>query len=336
MTASVVRDTNAAVAICRPDLLYSCALGLAIVSGIFAAFRGTFLILTLLGVLKEKVVFACLGTTGLLFLPVMVLASIGIHASRFGTLDWDASDSLFYNRLLEIARWVSSHDRRKVYDVSLDFSTSLSRAALEEAGTSASSLCFAAVPASLTAFTTAPAKSSHWNFGAFTDWYARRRLVVPLEEPFSLNQWDPLNPTPEYNALHQQRTVGACFGALVDAESIVQATAKSDACLLKFVDEEFIDENGDVSGSVCAPGWDLDLLRRTLFCEPFQNCVSRVQAAQEGYGEGQPAQVDSSWSLQTGWDREEAVNDARLGQLREQMSVELYTLVLTYRLVDSE
>jgi hypothetical protein len=176
---------------------------------------------------------------------------------------------------------------------------------------------------------------SHWGFGSFQYWYLSRQLVLPLEGPYPIRAWDSQDPNPEYNPLHQSRRIAACFNVLLDAQSILDAEAETDMCLLKFVDDRMLDENGDKSEAVCAPGWDLDLLASALFCEPFKKCVAKVTAAIDAFGEGQPTQIESRWFLSAGWDREEEVKDAFLTDLKRQFKVDQAVSLHVYHLVHS-
>jgi hypothetical protein len=322
-------DLNTAASRGRPRTLYGAAASLIALSIIHLVVSICFDLAFFSA--KKTYQYSMAVAQAVFCLGQVIAASIGIHASRFGLSDWDASDDQVYGNQL-VKDYVDWYHDAEVIHVNTDFADG--SAPLKD-------YCFSHLfpTTSLEPYTVFPAMTDSmsqppdWGFGEFA--YYRRAGGPPLSADFPVD-WSYLQQLSSYNPLYERVVIPACFGLRLDAETIKAASSESDACELRF--------RGD--HAVCAPGWNLDLLAEKLFCEPFRRCVEQsaeTVAAYSGDGNSElPVFTTVSdfgqaprWYLPTGWDNREQVNDVALSQLKAKFTLEQYTSALTYHAVHS-
>jgi hypothetical protein len=299
----------------RPAMLYYLAMAVIIVSGL--CMLSTALLTA--GIYREwdlgcRAILWCSET--FLMLGLIAGAALAVHTSRYGTPDWDASDyASQYSS--SISAYLSSFPNNSVYVPLSGLFNRFPGEGVDWVNARADELCFSVLPLdTLTAMTLGDDQS--FAVGSFT--YYEEDITGSERRIF-------YGTALEYRYDEQFRAswTSACHTVFLDPESLRSALLKTDACLLKFA--------GD--SAQCAPGWNLDRVRSNLFCEPFEICVEDVEAVLEAFGKGQPVQVDSSWFLEAGWDREKYVNDAYLAALARWFARKEVVSVHSYHMAHS-
>jgi hypothetical protein len=110
-----------------------------------------------------------------------------------------------------------------------------------------------------------------------------------------------------YNFWYTRKSSPGCYDVVWDVDSLKSALDSKNACEVTAKD-----------GATCAPGWTPELAARATFCDPFNDCVDRVNRAKESIGTdptvvsttGSSTNPSYSLNLPKGWDRRDEANDA--------------------------
>jgi hypothetical protein len=297
----------------RPGRFYDAALSLLILSTFQLVLVFPYFVYYLAGGHDGFVHWIATVLQGLFFLGQLVAASVGIHEASQGELGWDDSDGFNSKDYGPIRDYVNWHRVSRVIHVTNFNATATGILDPSDIESSCLNLLFPRpyleVLGHLPDRATTRGNGWDWGFGEFVVYSPAR---VPLAADFPLD-WNPVSPELSYNPFHERSELPACFGLLVDQESVGVAFSDLDACELRFKGET----------AVCAPGWDLDALAQRVFCEPFEKCLEALTDVDRAFGQ-------SSFTTPSGFTEEE--QDAYLSVAKREFTFQQYTSAMTFHI----
>jgi hypothetical protein len=138
-----------------------------------------------------------------------------------------------------------------------------------------------------------------------------------LNPPFTHARTFTWNQFLDWRDLSSVRSMDACYGTKIDAESLVDVRLKENLCLIRFTSD-----NGS-----CAPGWSTSLYE-AYFCYEFTKCRDELlqnSPQWDNIGGYESDSEDSGLTLPEGWDK----FDVAVAQIKANALAEVNLRLLT-------